>query len=396
MTKTLVLAAAAASMFTIAGAQAADLPSAPEPVDYVRVCDAYGAGYFYIPGTETCLRVQGGMRVELRFRDFASTGNNDWDSRDDNSTTTRARAYVRFDSRTQTEYGLLRTFVDLWFTQDSGSDNPSVTLKNGFIQFGGFTFGRIGNSFFDFYTGDAWGSILDQGFSDHKTTAFAYTYGFGNGFSATLSVEDATYSRGIIGDGTKDADGDFNDYFGGHKVPDFVANLRVDQGWGSAQLMGALHQVNGDSTVRDSELGYAIGAGVTFNVPMISAGDTVSFQASYAKGAAAYVSSNLDVDGVVVGNDVKATTAWGFGGGVKHNWTSTISSALTASYATLESKGGDYDVDQVGVQGNLVWSPVSGFLMGVELEYLNEDYDRTAVDADDDDLVGMFRVQRTF
>ena len=394
MTKTLVLAAAAASMFTIAGAQAADLPSAPEPVDYVRVCDAYGAGYFYIPGTETCLRVQGGMRVELRFRDFADDDNSAWGTREGNATTTRARAYVRFDSRTQTEYGLLRTFVDLWFTGDSTgtSDNPTVKLKNGFVQFGGFTFGRVGNSFFDFYTGDAWGSILDQGFSDHATNAFAYTYGFGNGFSATLSVEDATFSRGALSNnaGTLDV-------YGGHKMPDFVANLRVDQGWGSAQLMGALHQVYGDSSVRDSEMGFAVGAGVTFNVPMIAPGDTVSFQASYSKGAVAYVSSNLEVDGRIdASGDVDTATAWGIGGGFTHHWTPTLSSALTASYASLDAYGDEFDVDQVGVQGNLAWSPVSGFLMGVELEYLSNDYDNNTLVDDDDDLVGMFRVQRTF
>ncbi|PTW61334.1 porin-like protein [Breoghania corrubedonensis] len=399
MTKSLVLAAAAASLCTVAGAQAADLPAAPEPVDYVRVCDAYGAGYFYIPGTETCLRVQGGMRVEFRFRDFANDDNSAWGSREGDATTTRARAYVRFDSRTQTEYGLLRTFVDLWFTQDSGNDSASVTLENGFIQFGGFTFGRIAHGFFDFYTGDAWGSILDQGFSDHETNVFAYTYGFGNGLSASVSVEDGTFSRGIIGNGTFDADGDANDVYGGHKMPDLIANLRVDQGWGSAQIMGAVHQVYGDSTVNDSEVGYAIGAGVTFNVPMIAPGDTVSFQAAYAKGAVAYVSSNLEYDAVIKNGNVDATTAWGIGGGFKHYWTPTITSGFSASYASLDGYGTTYDVDQLGVQGNLAWQPVSGFLMGVELEYLKNDYDRDTAGTtlvDDDDLVGMFRVQRTF
>jgi hypothetical protein len=34
----------------------------PEPVEYVRVCDAYGAGFFYIPGTETCLKISGYVR----------------------------------------------------------------------------------------------------------------------------------------------------------------------------------------------------------------------------------------------------------------------------------------------------------------------------------------------
>lgn len=28
-------------------------------VEYVRICDAYGTGFFYIPGTDTCLRVGG-------------------------------------------------------------------------------------------------------------------------------------------------------------------------------------------------------------------------------------------------------------------------------------------------------------------------------------------------
>ncbi len=398
MTKRLVFAAAAAGMFAVSGAQAADLPVAPEPVDYVRVCDAYGSGFFYIPGTETCLRIGGGMRVEFRFRDFADDGNSNWGSRDGNATTTRARAYTRFDSRTATEYGLLRTYVDLWFTGDSGgSTNATVTLENAFIQFGGFTFGRVAHGFFDFYTGDAWGSMLDQGFSDHETTVFAYTYGFGNGLSASLSVEDATFSRGTLANGTFTG-GNLTDVYGGHKMPDLVANVRIDQGWGAAQVMGAVHQVYGDSTVQDSAVGWALGAGVTFNLPMIAPKDSVSFQAAYAQGASAYVSSNLDVDGVVKGSgSVDTATAWGVGGGFKHHWTNQLSSGFSASYASLDGFGQMYDLDQWAVQGNLAWQPVSGFLMGVELEYLSESYDNPSANLQsDDDLVGMFRVQRTF
>src|SRR5690606_35664235 len=51
----------------ITGAQAADaiVIAEPEPMEYVRICDAYGAGYFYIPGTETCLRVSGWVRYQI-------------------------------------------------------------------------------------------------------------------------------------------------------------------------------------------------------------------------------------------------------------------------------------------------------------------------------------------
>ena len=52
-----MLLGTAAGLMVASGAYAADLPgeAAPAAVDYVKVCDAYGAGFFYIPGTETCL-----------------------------------------------------------------------------------------------------------------------------------------------------------------------------------------------------------------------------------------------------------------------------------------------------------------------------------------------------
>jgi Porin subfamily len=53
---------------TVAGAQAADLPTRKAaPVNYVHTCDAYGAGFFYIPGTDTCLEVGGLALFEARI-----------------------------------------------------------------------------------------------------------------------------------------------------------------------------------------------------------------------------------------------------------------------------------------------------------------------------------------
>jgi hypothetical protein len=37
----------------------------PQPVEYVRVCSLYGAGFYYIPGTDTCLRLSGRPRTDL-------------------------------------------------------------------------------------------------------------------------------------------------------------------------------------------------------------------------------------------------------------------------------------------------------------------------------------------
>ncbi|GGE90795.1 porin [Stappia taiwanensis] len=416
--KSILLGASAAAL-AATGAQAADLPVAPEPVDYVRVCDAFGTGFFYIPGTETCLKIGGGVRAEFRMFDVLDNGGSNWDDRTDTSTGMRARGYINFDSRTNTEYGLLRTYVAAYITVDNNGA-AGTTLDEAFIQLGGFVAGRTG-SYFDFYTGDNWGSVLDQGFADNgDVNLFAYTFQFGNGFSASASVEAGDDRRSqifyngnqIVTAATATALQANSDGYGGHKVPDFVANLRVDQGWGSAQLMGALHHVYGRSYAAGvanapvpaaglagkGKLGWAIGAGATFNLPMLAAGDSFSIQASYAQGAIQYVNSGWgafsDASYNTVGG-LKLSNAWGIGAGFTHFWTPAISTSLTASYSDLDQAltvGGDFR--EINVQGNVGWRPVSGLLVGAELEYRNRDF--SGATPNDDALVGILRVQRTF
>src|SRR6516164_116083 len=55
----LVSLCSAASLTIVNGAQAADLPVKAKAVEYVRVCSLYGAGFFYIPGTDTCIKLGG-------------------------------------------------------------------------------------------------------------------------------------------------------------------------------------------------------------------------------------------------------------------------------------------------------------------------------------------------
>src|SRR6478752_4282977 len=52
-----LLLGTAAGLFAVASAQAADLPVKAKPVEYVKVCTLYGAGFFYVPGTDTCLKI---------------------------------------------------------------------------------------------------------------------------------------------------------------------------------------------------------------------------------------------------------------------------------------------------------------------------------------------------
>ena len=152
------------------GAMAADLPVAAEPVEYVRVCDAFGKGFFYIPGTDTCLKIDGYVRIEARI-------NETFDDNDDGYET-RARARIRFDARNETDLGLLRSMISFYQTLGPGGNSTSgydltysspVTLDDAFItlsnDMGQLTVGKT-SSFFDFF-----GGYTHTGTGGHDQTA---------------------------------------------------------------------------------------------------------------------------------------------------------------------------------------------------------------------------------
>ncbi|MFC5422407.1 MAG: porin [Stutzerimonas stutzeri] len=461
-----LLLGSAAGIAAVAGAQAADLPSRKAaPVEYVRVCSAYGAGFFYIPGTDTCLRVGGRVRAEY------TVGTRYGDLQD--AYGMRARGRLNVDARTATAYGTLRTFFRYELTNNSGmylnttpagnqgitfpgnihstSTSTSSLLDLAFVQFGPITAGRA-QSFFDFYANDFGFSTLRT--ADSRLNLLAYTATFGSGFSATISVEDRTsgtgnrengaFTRNFLGFGGAGA----SVLYEGQDFPDIVASLRVDQGWGSAQLSGALTQrkVSGLTLAgaaiapiafSSDEYGWAIQGGVKINLPMLAAGDHLFLQAAYADGALGYLgwSGNYGVGrtGPLILGDIgydpatgstKTSTGWSVVAGLRHFWTPQLRSELYGSYSEIKlgynNPVANYAIGAVGrsldpkefiVAGNLIWSPVSGLDIGVEVLYTRVELrDRvgTAVNGvgivrngalgikNDDAWAGRLRIQRDF
>jgi hypothetical protein len=292
-----LLLGSAAGLCAVAGAQAADLPvKKAVAVEYVRVCTAYGAGFFYIPGTDTCLRVGGRARFEYQYVSNR-TRNNDVSG-------FRGLGRLNLDARTQTAYGTLRAFVRFEIASRTGAQLTSgtqqrygnafpalgqdtfgraqkyVEVDKAFVQFAGFTAGRA-SSFFDFYAHDLELSGLSVGSDVASTNLLAYTATFGGGISATISMEDPiarrqpTFATGFLGSVNAASAGNTptastNIFLGQTAVspvglsfdalgrpitavnldviqrnhlPDFVGALRTDQSWGSAQLSGAIHEL---------------------------------------------------------------------------------------------------------------------------------------------------------
>ena len=124
MVKSLILGSAA-GLVAMSGAQAADLPVKAKAVEYVRICSLYGAGFFYIPGTDTCIKLGGYLRVETAFNGSVYNGAYSTQcgaqNRLSNYYTARSRQDLTVDTRTATEYGVVRTFFDATFSWTTGS-----------------------------------------------------------------------------------------------------------------------------------------------------------------------------------------------------------------------------------------------------------------------------------
>ena len=129
MIKSLVLGSAA-GLIAMSGAQAADLPVKAKAVEYVRICSLYGAGFYYIPGTDTCIKLGGYVRIDTTFNGGTyggrpGSGDLGQGNRYRDYFTSRSRMALTIDTRTATEYGVVRTFGqgDFQF-QNFGTHQP--------------------------------------------------------------------------------------------------------------------------------------------------------------------------------------------------------------------------------------------------------------------------------
>jgi Porin subfamily len=295
----------------------------------VKVCSLYGDGFYYIPGTQTCLKFGGFLRTEWdanaggSFTPFFST--NGLQTRGNDTLTTRARGVLTADVREQSSFGTLRAYIAAGWQQTSndnptlslpgntvgtaggaatpvGGNNSSTYLLRAFIQFGGFTFGKTA-SFYDFINTSKYShqtEFLYKDYAGDGVFTYGYTQQLGAGIAATIAVQDYTpFAHPVldvsrvtastfvgdnpfqIGPGGPTNSGNTN---AGFLVPDIVGSIRVDQTWGGAQVAAILHDnrssayllggtpalpINGiiDTTAHPSDQwGFAVQGGLELNL----------------------------------------------------------------------------------------------------------------------------------
>lgn len=246
-------------------AYAADSAPAPEPepTEFVRACDAFGKGYFYIPGTDTCLRISGFVRSEVQGGDqvYARKAA----ERHRNTYAWLSRATLRFSTASETDWGTMRTFMELRSDWKAGAefgsanDNTGGSLRFAYMELGGLRVG-LDETIFAHWTG-YYGNVMNDDVldpSNTRTNVISYTFNSGNGFSAILGVEQGNnfngdgnttstsldnnnIKNGVMGGYRHDSDGTWRfrklSQQTHNYAPYVVGGLKYEQGWGGVSTV---------------------------------------------------------------------------------------------------------------------------------------------------------------
>ena len=321
----------------------------------------------------------------------------------------RARGYVFVDQRQSTEYGLLRAYTRLSFSRDNAAD-AGVLFEYAYVQLGGLTAGKFMNPYDTTYYSGGWAPLGLGGFGAVDNTSqngIAYAASLGNGVTASLAVmagNETKAAQNTAGNLTAAAQG----------APDVTATIEAVQSWGSVKVGAALHQIRYVNSAIDTDYGMGVGGGVKFNLPMIAAGDFISFAGQYAQGANLYggvgaatafragQAAPVTADAIIANGVSKLSTTWGVNAGFLHVWTKTVDTNVYGAYQTYENSGAGTAAAGTGkAKGWIVaqytkWTPIAGLQFGVETGYRKMGGNLTTVGTDREDFFGRVRVQRDF
>jgi hypothetical protein len=331
--KSLLLGSTAA-LVAFSGARAADAVIAePEPVEYVRVCDAYGAGFFYIPGTETCLKVGGRVRYDININEDG------WEK--------DTEALVNFDARSDTEMGPLRAYIALIATVSGEGNSVSparnalsggtVGVDEAFIQLGGFTMGTT----YDYFDANGIGGENDS-LGGAQVNLISYNYA-ANGFNVGVAIIDDNDNNGGVA----------ADY-----TPNLQANAGFAVGPADVQLVAAY-----DNDTEEF-------AGKAVAKIDVTEGGTLGLAVVYASGAT-YTWSAAE---------------WSVAGSYSQKVSDTVALSVGAQYwSDVAFVNG---TDQYSIGANVDWTPVTNFLVRAQVQYV----DNSVTDS----VTGRIRFERSF
>jgi hypothetical protein len=348
MTMKSLLAGAATLLAAASPALAADavVMAEPEPVEYVRVCDAYGAGFFYIPGTETCLQISGYVWYQIGATNddgFAAGDASNYNFFAPNGWNKSTRARVNFDARSDTEWGTLQAYIRFQADWGFPADGP-VVADQAYIALGGLRMG---------YTESAWAETVNgiSSFGSHSWNGMWYgyqqrhliQYNFGGteGVFGTVSLEDDT----LAGDGY---------------MPDVVGVVGYQGAWGAVWVRAGYDEFYGAGFD-----GFGVSAGTQINVG--SNGSSFRLIGYYADGDHAY-----GTGGPTYGAGGFGNAEWSALASYYHQFTPNFAASVAAQYFSnfyLPLSPVETPADGWSAEVSVVWTPLTNFEVRSEVQY---------------------------
>ncbi|TCR83854.1 porin [Rhizobium sp. BK376] len=359
-----LLFGSAAALAAASSAHAADaiVAAEPEPLNYVRICDAYGVGYFYIPGTETCIKIGGKIRTEGEWYDAYNPSSRV-------GTLWHDRTELNIDTATDTEFGALKTnTIFRWEWNDGGSTSSKLLFAN--ISLGGFTVGKL-DSQYNLYAGYAGDVINDDVIYDgpYELNQLTYNYDSGTGFTGVISLEDSNSTS--TGDASYGASW-WTDDKENHYAPDVVAGLGYTTGTLGFKIVGGYDSIVEEGAIKariDAKLG---GVEAFLMGGWNTDGDKLN----------KYAGTNQDRSACPVDHpELCGWGDWALWGGVGVPFNDKLKWNLQLAYT---------DSKIFEATTNLKFNPVKNLLVEPELTYVHYD------SINDDTVAGILRFERNF
>ncbi|MBO9099598.1 MULTISPECIES: porin [unclassified Rhizobium] len=351
----------AISLAHAANAADAAIAAEPEHLEYVRLCDAYGAGYFFIPGTETCLKISGTVRTEGKWHNPYNPGTGG-----DYGTLWHSRAQIAVDTASDTEYGALKTDSIYRFDWQEGVTTDKLVWAN--ISLAGFTIGKI-DSAYNLYMGYAGNVMNDDIVYDGppEINQITYNYDAGNGITAVVSLEDTNSGADLSAYNGAWVQSKTNEY-----IPNAVAGIGYKSGAWQIRFVGGYDAIVEEGAVKarvDADFGI-------FKAFLMGGWNTDGNKLNK------YAGSNLDPSACPAGHaELCGWGDWALWTGV----TLPIDEKLQANgqVALTDSK-------ILQVTTNIRWSPVKNMLVEPEVTYTKFD------SVNQEQWAGILRLQRSF
>ncbi|KPF41166.1 porin, partial [Rhizobium sp. AAP43] len=295
-------------------------------------------GYFYIPGTETCLKIGGEVRATLNFNDDDTVLDQDnWES--------EVRARLTFEAKNDSEVGTIGSYIRLQASQGAEGSRASVGVDQAYITVGGFKVGRVVT------WADDWGLAgeSDDFFGNVRFNTATYTYAT-DAFSVGLGVDDLA-------------------------VVDGYSNSVGIQGFASAAFGPASIVVNGVYDVEESEGG--IGAVLSADLGP----GTLGIAGAWASGQSAY----------------GFNSEWNIGAAYTFKATEKLSITPQVTYYSGINDAGLFGDDRGAFTSDDAWAAdllveyqiATGLKASADLMYVDEDNS-------DDSFSGFVRLTRSF